>query len=241
MKDQIKHTKKVCVIDIDGTLLQSFKKIYCNIVEDIYRESRSAIKFNRFLYKINDFDFISNSMGIFLFSMFLTTCVAYWSPNHIRKKEIKLRQVFQDNISRYRAAYVAQAKQEVVSHYEMYIRPLEKMGYTIELISHNLYTQEFAYCLPIQIQTPRNKKRYIPHKMSHLHVEYMIGNNYSDDIVTAYLLNRRYRHKSIPFYCVPIYIGNSKFVKFLLRGHGKSCSSLPEMLSFIEERNSVPQ
>ncbi len=215
--------KRVLIMDIDGTLLEEFKSIYTQIINTIFGKSKSVMRLNLLLYKINDLDVISNSMFIFKFVIFFYSLISFTS--------------FSKNLKIYEKMYVEKSKDEIIKNYNDVIVVLEKLGYEVILISHSIYTNNFKKYIPTKIITPRNKIIYIPKKMANLDITYMIGNNFFDDIFSSFLLNMKYKKKKINKKSVPIYIGSSKVVTRLLKGKGLAFNNLKELLLFIKKNS----
>lgn len=211
--------KKACIMDIDGTLFLDFKKVYLDIMKSIFGKSKIVMRLNALLYKINDLDVISNTMFIFKSVILLYSILSF--SNYF------------ENIESYKKQYVAKAKNEVIKNYNEIIRPMERLEFEVFLISHNTYTHNFKEFIPINVITPKNKRKYVPKNMSSYNIVYMIGNNYFDDILTSFLLNKKYRHQKKDYFSVPIYIGCSTIMKKLLKNKALIFNNLNDMLEYI--------
>lgn len=214
------RSKRACIMDIDGTLLESFKEIYEDIIQMLFGKNKMVMRLNKLFYKINDFDVISNTMFIFKAVMLLYSLISFTS--------------YSENIKIYRREYVKRAKDDILKEYNNTILFLEKQGFDIYLVSHNIYTNDFKKFIPTRIFTPHNKLVYIPKKFSSYNIIYTIGNNFFDDIVSAFMLNHMYKKEKSSKKSVPIYIGNSPFFK-LLKNKVLNFKNLKEMREYIKK------
>lgn len=209
--------KKICMIDIDGTLLESYKNIYNEIIIKLFGKNKLIMRINSIFFKINDLDIISNNIFIFNIIMLIYSILSFTK--------------FSENIKKYEQEYINMSKDEIISNYIKIIIPIEEKGYTVYLITHDDFATRFKVYIPATIVNA-NKTLFVLRNMSKLNLEYIIGNNLFDDIVPFVLINaiksKRNKRK-----ITPIYIGNSKLVLTVTGKKSKHFKNLDDMLSYI--------
>ena len=214
--------EKVCLIDIDGTLLESFKSIYTSAIEEIFGYSKLAMRLNKFFYNINDYDVISNTMGIFKLVIFILSVVSCTS--------------FKKNLKKFEELYIEKSKREIIYNYESIVIPIEKRGYKVFLITHDEYARRFNAFIPTDIIVTKSKTLYVFEKLRDVDIMYMIGNNLCDDLIPAIMLNKKYKKIGRNCKVVPIYIGTSNIVKRILKKKILSFKRISSVLDVIKKR-----
>lgn len=190
--------KTICVIDVDGTLLDNFKNIYHTIIVRLFSKSNLALRLNNIFEKINNLDIISNSMFVFKLAIFILSIFSITN--------------FRENLKLFERWYEELATDTICTNYTLYITELLKKGYDVYIISHNEYTKNFSKHLSIPIIVPKNKRKYLPQNFVKHNVAFVIGNNYFDDIVASKKLNKAYTKHHAPHHAIAIYIGTSKLI-----------------------------
>lgn len=211
--------KKICIIDIDGTLLEEFKQIFNRIMSQLFGNNIIVKFVNKIFNWVNDLDIISNSMLMFKLVLLFYSIISFSS--------------FRDNCAIYEKSYFKFAFRSIEKAYYNYVLEFEKMGYTVLCISHNIYTHHFDI-MNGKIFTPTNKRKFLPQNFKDLDVKFVIGNNYMDDIISGKKLNKEYS-KKMKYHSIVIYVGCSKIVRKIVDKDIKCFLSMEEVLKYVKD------
>lgn len=195
-------------IDIDGTI-NTFRQVDHCIVKEIFKKYKQVMICDKMLWKINELDFISNSMYIFKLRILIYSILSFTS--------------YKKNIKRYENLYIEYTLKEVDKNYILHLNRLIKVGFEIYLVTHNEFTEAFYHFFPVKVL--KNKQKYIKSFNKEKKISYMIGNNYTDDLKTPISLGIE-----------TIYIGKSRLVKGIITGRAKNFSNIEEAVNFIIEK-----
>lgn len=218
----MKNRKKACgfcIIDIDGTLFEEFKLVFNQIISEMFGKNRCIKVINRFFNIVNDLDFISNSM--FMFKAVMVVYSIFSGQNYYNCLRI------------YEEKYCKLSKKYVEKAYNSYVVPIQEMGYSVLFITHDIYALKFNI-LGSRILVYTKKREDIPQELSKLDIDYIIGNNYMDDILAGKRLNVEYAAEGMDQAKI-VYVGKSKLVKRLVSSDVKCLKNMQEVLDYIKD------
>ncbi len=194
-------------IDIDGTI--NFFRVSDNrIIREIFNKHYLVLLLDTLLWKINELDFISNSMYIFKFRIFIYSIISFTS--------------YCKNIKEYERLYIEYTLEDVTKSYTQHLERLKDLGYEIHLVTHNKFAKAFSHKFPVKVL--KNKPKHV--KKVKKYICYMIGNNYTDDLRMPISLGIK-----------TIYVGESKLVKKVTYGKAKHFSNIEDAVNYIIEQD----
>lgn len=176
--------QKAIILDLDGTLID-FKTID-NLIIKVAFEKNLFIKYlDLFLWIFNGLDIFPNRNGMLKIRLAVYSFFSKYKSNEL--------------FEMYKKIYINEVKKEII-YKEILLETLEKKGYKVFIISNNNLSKKVNHQ---NIIVPSETKEIEMKKiMKNYNVQYVIGNNYSDDIAIANKLKIK-----------PIYIGESFIVK----------------------------
>lgn len=201
------ENRGLILVDIDGTI-NLFRVTDHRIIKEIFGKYRCVMFCDRLLWKINELDFISNSMCIFKLRILFYSILSFTS--------------YKKNLIQYEKLYLENNLNEVNKNYILHLNRLDELGYEIHLVTHNEFIKAFKHLFPVKIL--KNKQGYIRKYNRNKKISYMIGNNYTDDLKTSIKLGIK-----------TIYIGESKLVRKIIEGKAKNFKCIEAAVNFIIE------
>lgn len=214
----MKKRNEIICIDIDGTLID-FKKIDNDIISKIFSKSKAVMLLDNFLWKINDLDIVGYNRCIFYLRMFIYSLISF--------SDIKF--VF----TKYERMYYLLAKEQITKEKLEVVKKLEDLGYKIYFVTRNMYAKHLIKHIGNTIIVKDKRKYYLRNKES---IKYIIGNNYSDDIISSYLLNLRNKINGKKNYVGGMYIGKSKIVNKIISNYTLSFYDIESCIDYIEKK-----
>lgn len=211
MKIEYNYKKRSLVVfDLDGTLI-NFKRIDNSIISELFKDNWVISTLDKLLWKINDMDYISNCYGIFKARIGIYSLFSGYQKEELMKL--------------YGKKYIELAMDETIEKYN-HIKNLENLGYEVIIVTHNIFADGLNNYVPVTFAL--NKRKYFTGELlEKYNVIYVVGNNYVDDIKSAYLVK-----------AYPIYIGKSKVVKRIIKGKAKNVENLFEAMKFIVSQHT---
>lgn len=197
-----KAKKKTIVFDLDGTL-SNFEKIDNTIIDLIFSDSKTVMLLDKFLWSINRLEIFKNSMWLLKFRIIVYSILA--------KKKIK------ECIDKYRLEYFIRTYHYIKDNYEKYVVFL-KTKYNVKIISNNIFAKGLEY-KGVKVYCNTSKLKHFRHLKKRNNIEYVIGNNLIDDIITGKLASAK-----------AIYLGKNKFVKFF---SNENFTNLAEVTNYL--------
>lgn len=176
-----KRKKGFCILDLDGTLFQNFKKKDYKIIRKLFNDSKIVMKINDYLWNINDDDFITNIHILFKFRILIYSILSFTS--------------YTENYYRYGVEYVREVSEEL-SDIKQTVNIIKKK-YSVVILTHNPFLYDLRDEIPVIVA--KCKPLYIFFISKKTNIKYIVGNNYMDDIQPA-----------IKNGIQPIYVGSSK-------------------------------
>lgn len=177
--------KKTIVFDLDGTL-SNFEKIDHKIIEMIYGNSRIVMLLDKFLWSINRFEILKNTMWLLKFRLALYSIIT--------------RKNIEENFKKYHIEYFTLTYHDIKYNYENYLKRLRKK-YKIRILSNNMFAKGLEYS-GLRVICNTSKSKHIKIFKKYHDTEYIVGNNLLDDILVGSI-------KGIK----TIYLGKNEFVK----------------------------
>lgn len=199
--------RNLIFVDIDGTI-NEFNTVDNHIIKEIFGNHKLVMLCDKLLWKINEFDFISNSMRIFKLRILIYSLLSLTS--------------FSKKMLEYEKKYIKYTTEDIKKNYILHLSKLENLGYEILLVTHSEFTKHFKKYYHIKIL--KNKPKYIRRIHEKIGISYMIGNNYTDDLKVPINLGIK-----------TIYIGKSKLVQKIIRDKAKTFSSIELAVNDIIE------
>ena len=177
--------KKTIVFDLDGTL-SNFEKIDNQIIDMLYGNSKIVMLLDKFLWSINRFEILKNSMWLLKFRLIIYSIFA--------GKNIE------ESLKKYHIEYFTLTYHDIKYNYENYLKRL-KNKYKIRILSNNMFAKGLEYS-GLRVICNTSKRKHIKVFKKYHDMDYIVGNNLFDDIFTGSM-------KGIK----TIYLGKSEFVK----------------------------
>ena len=200
-------------IDVDGTLFDTFKKEDKRIIRKMFGSNPFIIVIDAILWFINSFDFIPNSFKILKLRFYIYMIFSFKSYKYI--------------ITTYEEEYKKSLKQCLKMIDESKLKKLH-LKYDLHVITNNPYSLDIcidffnhAVFCKNNGQRLRNVSNIITEKNSK--ENFMIGNNFADDIFLAKKLG-----------ISSCYIGKSIIRK--MYGADNYFTSFDEVVDFLLER-----
>ena len=180
----MKTLKRSIIIDVDGTLYDSFSHDDKKIIEAIFKNNFLVKIVDKLLWSINSLDYISNSMGMLKFRLMLYSVLSLKSYTEISK------------------AYKHRYQKLLTVYLYTKLDTLKQLSkdYDIILVTNNVYALNVLYHDYHVLYAPNvlNRREQILTLNADSSISYIIGNNFTDDIFLAK------RHN-----IACIYVGNS--------------------------------
>lgn len=176
--------RSIVIIDIDGTLYDKFSYDDKKIISKVFEHSFLVKILDKILWAANSLDFISNSMGMLKLRLMIYSILSLQSYSKVTKE--------------YRHRYQNLLLLRI-GEKEKILNKLNDM-YDVILVTNNVYALNVLYRHHHILYVPNvfSRREQITVLEADNVIEYIIGNNYMDDIFLAK------KHK-IP--C--IYVGSS--------------------------------
>lgn len=193
-----KRSSKI-YIDIDGTLID-FKKVDNAIIKKIFSKNSIIMLLDNILWKINDLDLIGYSRCIFYLRMFIYSLIGFVNINFV--------------LTKYERMYYLLAKEQITKDKIKKVEMLKNLGYDVCFITRNMYAKHLIKHIGFKTIVVKNKRKYYLKNISN--IAYIIGNNFSDDIVSGYIVNFKNNIIGNNEYVTGIYIGKSKIVERIM-------------------------
>lgn len=192
--------KKLILIDLDGTMYDF--KIHDNkIIKEMFGRYILVMFLDRVLWYVNNLDLISNKFYIFKIRIFIYSVLSFSS--------------FKENISKYAKKYQEYVKGDFFNNYTKYIKKLNKDDVRVVFVTNNPITKYLEKCFNVKVIVFKSNNKSIPLLLKDNDIVLVIGNNFSDDILTSYKVNGYYQKMLTDKKTKSIYVGKSKIVKFL--------------------------
>ncbi|MEG2310855.1 MAG: hypothetical protein RSB76_02590 [Clostridia bacterium] len=180
--------KRTILIDIDGTLYDNFMQDDHSIIKKMFGNNILIMLLDKTLWYINSFGIISNTMKILKFRLVIYAFISFNNPKSV--------------INEYNVRYKNLLRLSIMKK-KVLLRKLKQI-YEIVFITNNIFAVSVLKKMKsydvIYAENLRARKRLI--KCSHLEnkIDWIVGDNYTDDI-----------HFSKKLDVKSIYVGNSKF------------------------------
>ncbi|MEG2310822.1 MAG: HAD family hydrolase [Clostridia bacterium] len=182
--------QKLVVFDFDGTVFKDFLLLDRYIITSIYEITPSIRFIEKYARMINDLDIVANNIGILKFRLWLY----YKLSSKIFKRKISFKQI----LKKYEILNTFFAQLEIRDMYDKYLSQLENAGFVVKIISNNLFNR-FVYHEKVEMIQTQDKQKELEKLAQKYDIAYMVGNNFTDDILSAYYLKIK-----------SIYVGKSK-------------------------------
>lgn len=215
----MKERKKIIYIDVDGTLLD-FKSIDGCIISEIFTGNKLIKFIDKILWWINDLDMVGYSNFIFYTRMTIYSLLSLKNIKRVLKK--------------YKELYSKYAKKQISTKLKNDLTELENNHYRIFMVTRNMYANCMSDFLNIPIIIVKNKNTFYSKLYNSYNISFIVGNNYMDDIVSCYLLNRQYRKHSVKKEVTPIYIGKSKIVKQIAKENTICFEKIEDFINYLK-------
>lgn len=199
--------KSVLVFDLDGTIFEEFLERDKVHIKRIFNNNKAVLFIDSIARFINSFDIIKNSM------IFLRLRLAVYS--------LFVSKTYSHIMAEYEKWYKEEVLVSIISQIEelMYLSE-----YEIIILSNNLFSKGIEFSKDkircrISLITSSDKYKSLKKIQKERHIKFMIGNNFSDDILPSMILN-----------ISNIYLGKSRLVKIFAK---YTFSNLKEIIKFI--------
>ncbi len=167
--------KGTIFIDLDGTLFDTFKACDKKIIKDIFKGNSLVMLLDNLLWKINSLDFLPNSMWILKLRLLIYSIISFSSYNRmLNEYGYKYKEAV---ISAVENMFEITELGEFCKEYDIVIVTNNSFSVSIGL---EKYFDNIMFC-------KNSKVRYesIKDYLNGGKAEYMVGNNYMDDIRIA--------------------------------------------------------
>jgi hypothetical protein len=182
--------KRSVIIDIDGTLYDKFSRDDRNIIVKIFEDNIIVKLIDKFLWSINSLDFFSNPMRILKLRLKIYSMFSFKRYERIEKE--------------YKHRYQRLLRLDLESK-EKVLKEINET-YNIILVTNNIYAMNILYKYSnydiIYSADVTSRRKQIKEYDYYGNINYIIGNNYTDDIFLAKKIN-----------VSSIYVGDSIFKK----------------------------
>lgn len=181
--------KKPIIIDLDGTVYDSFQKDDKRIISAIFKKNLFVRLLDKILWFINSFDFISNSTWILSLRLTLYSLLNFDLPKkHKEQYKIRYRNLLRTKLFEYNDML-----ERLLIKYDIII--VTSNNFSIDVLRSSRKFKKVIYA-------KNNHERFtaIKNLQCLQNVSFIIGNNYMDDVCIAKKLNKK-----------SVYIGSSKF------------------------------
>lgn len=165
--------KQSVIIDLDGTLYDSFPHDDRRIISKIFENNKLIKILDKFLWSINSLDFVTNSMRMLNLRLRIYSILSSKNFSDIKK----------EYMHRYHTLLSVDLQRK-----EGVLKKLSKM-YDIIIVTNNAYANSVLcwYNKFDVIYAPNvtSRREQIIEKSYSQSINYVIGNNYTDDIYLA--------------------------------------------------------
>ena len=208
--------RELIIVDLDGTLCE-FENVDHKIINDIFKESEAVLLLDKLLWRINRLDLISNTYAIF------KVRIAVYSMMSFSDYVI--------NMKTYKEMYYKFLKDVCVSNYYKYLHSFNNSKVEVLLLTHDSLAREFLK--DVNLIVTRNKNSYIPSLLKYYDIKAIVGNNFCDDILSAYKVNKIYKKRISKRRAIIVYVGNSSLVKLLTKNKVVNISDISDILKLF--------
>ena len=208
--------RELIIVDLDGTLCE-FENGDHKIINDIFKESEAVLLLDKLLWRINRLDLISNTYAIF------KVRIAVYSMMSFSDYVI--------NMKTYKEMYYKFLKDVCVSNYYKYLHSFNNSKVEVLLLTHDSLAREFLK--DVNLIVTRNKNSYIPSLLKYYDIKAIVGNNFCDDILSAYKVNKIYKKRISKRRAIIVYVGNSSLVKLLTKNKVVNISDISDILKLF--------
>lgn len=208
--------RELIIVDLDGTLCE-FENVDHKIINDIFKESKAVLLLDKLLWRINRLDLISNTYAIF------KVRIAVYSMMSFSDYVI--------NMKTYKEMYYKFLKDVCVSNYYKYLHSFNNSKVEVLLLTHDSLAREFLK--DVNLIVTRNKNSYIPSLLKYYDIKAIVGNNFCDDILSAYKVNKIYKKRMSKRRAIIVYVGNSSLVKLLTKNKVVNISDISDILKLF--------
>lgn len=204
MKVRLYKEYNYIIIDFDGTfdtikrfIIKTFKQIDQLIIRgELFKNYNSDISFDKFAWRINSEDYISNHMSIFYVRIFIMTLLAVRSFTDF----INVPSNTKKNIDKYKIKYLEYRRKDIDDMKKIISMVEEIYGYKVLIVTHNPFLKELQDELPL---IHSNFKPYFIWTLKNkINISYVVGNNYMDDL----FFQRKYGLRTV-------YVGQGTILK----------------------------
>lgn len=181
------------VFDIDGCLFD-FKKFDNQFISKNFKRNRLILVLDKLLWKVNGLDFIKNTEHLLKIRFMIYCFISIKSYKYI--------------INKYKLEYQESLKNDLICNAKKVIVWLKRLNYNSILITNNSASKKIAedvldcFCY-IPNNFAKNKKQLYLVLKDNYDIQYIVGNNYMDDLKVAKKLGIK-----------SIYMGNSVLKNF---------------------------
>ncbi len=208
--------RELIIVDLDGTLCE-FENVDHKIINDIFKESKAVLLLDKLLWRINRLDLISNSYAIFKFRIAVYSMMSFSD--------------YVINMKTYKEMYYKLLKDVCVSNYYKYLHSFNNSKVEVLLLTHDSLAREFLK--DVNLIVTRNKNSYIPSLLKYYDIKAIVGNNFCDDILSAYKVNKIYKKRMSKRRAIIVYVGNSSLVKLLTKNKVVNISDISDILKLF--------
>ena len=208
--------RELIIVDLDGTLCE-FENVDHKIINDIFKESEAVLLLDKLLWRINRLDLISNTYAIF------KVRIAVYSMMSFSDYVI--------NMKTYKEMYYKFLKDVCVSNYYKYLHSFNNSKVEVLLLTHDSLAREFLK--DVNLIVTRNKNSYIPSLLKYYDIKAIVGNNFCDDILSAYKVNKIYKKRMSKRRAIIVYVGNSSLVKLLTKNKVVNITDISDILKLF--------
>ena len=203
--------KKLAIVDVDGTITD-FYKVDHEIIPEIYH-NKLVLFLDKLLWKLNSLDIITNSYSLFKLRMSIYSIL---SLHNIKK-----------DIAKYKSEYIKYANGYFKNFLQNEYKLLKNKGYDILILT----SDPFDSYMDRRVTVSQDKVRYVEDNVPSKYNEVcVIGNNFSDDILSGIKLREKFNIKV--HIC---YIGKSPIIKRRLKNKEVNfCSCLKDAIKQIK-------
>lgn len=197
--------KSLAIIDIDGTITD-FYKIDRDIISQMFSRSKIISCLDKFLWKINSLDVITNRFILFKIRLWLYSLVS--------------RTSYASNMEIYKIKYLEAARNDFEFFINNDYKRLKENKLSVRLLTCDPFDGFFDEDVVTIVQS---KKRYVLDNVYGKYDKvYIIGNNYMDDIKVGIDLRQKMQDENK---VNVFYIGSSTLLKNLIRNKNVNVSS----------------
>lgn len=208
--------RELIIVDLDGTLCE-FENVDHKIINDIFKKSKAVLLLDKLLWRINRLDLISNSFAIFKLRIAVYSMMSF--SNYLI------------NMKTYKKMYYMFLKDVCVSNYYKYLHSFNNSKVEVLLLTHDSLAREFLK--DVNLIVTRNKNSYIPSLLKYYDIKAIVGNNFCDDILSAYKVNKIYKKRMSKRRATIVYVGNSSLVKLLTKNKVVNILDISDILKIF--------